>query len=75
MVLYGMFSQPYIQYPVRARVYMRSRLSLLILHIFCIWESIAIVENGQDRVKMHVIECEGEHYRYSGFFINLWPGI
>ena len=26
MVLYGIFSQPYIQYPVRARAYMRSRL-------------------------------------------------
>ena len=27
MVLYGMFSQPYSQYPVGARGYMRSRLS------------------------------------------------
>ena len=29
MVLYGMLSQPYIQYPVRARAYVRSRLSLV----------------------------------------------
>ena len=26
IVLYGMFPQPYIQYPVRARAYVRSRL-------------------------------------------------
>ena len=28
MVLYGKFSQPYSQYPVQARAYVRSRLSL-----------------------------------------------
>ena len=26
MVLYGMFSQPYIQYPVQAQAYVRSSL-------------------------------------------------
>ena len=29
MVVYGMFSQPYSQYPVRARADVRSRLSLV----------------------------------------------
>ena len=29
MVLYGMVFQPYSQYPVRARAYVRSRLSLV----------------------------------------------
>ena len=31
MGLYFMFSQPYIQHPVRARGYLRSRLSLVLL--------------------------------------------